>query len=136
MRSKIKCVVAAASLAVGVLTFFEARPAGAHDVFDWTDEGCLRALHRSDIGGLDYRTYSNGTTTCDGDNNWAGRVKDDHATSDGYCVRAVLDGVLMATSCNSSGSGLHFTDPQQDWYAWTCITESNGSARCTENWNF
>jgi hypothetical protein len=136
MRSTIRRVAAMTTLAVVALVFSQAIPADAHDYVEWGGEGCLHYLHRPDIGSLDYKIYS-GSTTCDGDNNWAGKVKDDHATSDGYCVRAVLQGIVMTVSCDSGGSNLHFTDPSpQDGYAWTCITESNGSARCADNFNF
>jgi hypothetical protein len=136
MRTKIRRVVAVVGLVIGVMTLVQAAPASAHDGAEWGGDSCLHYLHGSYIGSITYKTYSNGTTTCDGDNNYNGKVRDDHATSDGYCVRAVLDNVLMTTSCSSSGSNFQFTDPQQDWYAWTCMTETSGDYLCTDNWNF
>jgi hypothetical protein len=119
-------------MVLGVMTFYGAAPASADNLVEWFGDGCLNQLHRNDIGGL----YANAGTCNGADNFWGGRVRDDHATSDGFCVRAVLDGVLMAASCDAAGTAFLFNDPQGNSNATTCITETNGSSRCASNVSF
>ena len=118
---------------VAALLLSGANPAAAHTATTWQlADGCLLSLHDNAIGSL---TANSGT--CDGqDNYWAGRVRDDHATSDGFCVRAVLQGILMATSCNSTGTSFTFLDPNSNSNATTCIEESSGQFNCASNTGF
>jgi hypothetical protein len=131
--SRLRRIAAAGAVVAGAMTLFGVAPASAHDSWIVRPDGCLQQLHTPWIGGLDYVAG-----TCDGrDNYWRGRVRDDHATNDGSCVRAVLDNVVMAVSCNSSGAGFTFFDPQGNSNAWTCMTETNSPEfDCSDNWDF
>jgi hypothetical protein len=91
----------------------------------WDSKGCLLSLFESDIGSL---TATSGT--CDGDNFWRGTVKDNQATHDGHCVSAWLDGILMATSCNSSGFSFTFHDPQGNHSAFTQVCLDSVRSKC------
>lgn len=99
---------------------FSGGAAQAHNIVDWTASGCLQHLHRNDIGGLD-RVQG----TCDHDNYWRGTVKDNHATSDGHCVVAILDDIVMGVSCNTGGQTFTFHDPQRNFSAFTWICDDN-----------
>ncbi|WP_125803850.1 hypothetical protein [Actinoplanes sp. ATCC 53533] len=97
-------------------------PAQAHDYVSWTGSGCLLNLHRNVVGGLDSIA---GTCNAPGDNYWRGTVKDNHAPSDGHCVFAELDGIVMASSCSSGGTTFTFLDPQRNQSAPTWICRSD-----------
>jgi len=125
---RLVAVAAAALFSIAIFTV----PAQAHDYVAWTGSGCLLNLHRNVVGGLD-----SASGTCDGDNYWRGTVKDNHAPSDGHCVYAELDGIVMAHSCNSSGTFFTFLDPQRDKSAFTWICRSdNVYCRGATNINF
>jgi hypothetical protein len=130
----IRRVVLVGSLVLGAVTFVGPAPAGAHTDYHHFADDCLDFFHVSSIGSI---THNPGT--CDGADNWyVGRVRDDHATSDGSCVRAVLQEIVMAVSCTSGGAGFSYQDPQpRDNSALTCMTETNsGDASCTYNRGF
>ena len=130
----IRRVVMVGSLVFGALTFGGPAPADAHTAYSHFADDCLDFFHVSYIGSIE-----DNPGTCDGADNWyVGRVRDDHATSDGSCVRAVLQEIVMAVSCNSGGAGFSYLDPQpRDNYALTCMTETNsGDAACTFNEGF
>jgi hypothetical protein len=108
-------------LVVGAVMGWLAMPAEAHTKSARGTDGCLLLHHNDDYGGLDAASG-----TCTGqDNYWAAHLADDHATSDGYCVKAVLDGVLMAYSCDSAGINFTFHDPQLNSNANTCLDKGS-----------
>lgn len=125
--------------AVGVLSLlalaFVGVPARAHNIITWTGSGCLLTLHDNLIGGLDSVV---GTCNAPSDNFWRGTVKDDHATIDGHCVTAILDGIIMAVSCNAGGTTFTFQDPQGNRNAPTFICHHDNFGFCTgaDNFNF
>jgi hypothetical protein len=103
-RGAVLAVVAVLGLFIG------AAPAYAY--VNYTSNGCVLSMGITSpqpIGSI--RAVSG---TCDGDNVYRAKVYDDIATSDGYCVVAKLQGITMATSCNSTGTSFTFTDPDGD----------------------
>jgi hypothetical protein len=111
---------------------FSGGSAQAHNIVSWTGNGCLLQLHRNDIGALNARSG-----TCDHDNYWRGTVYDNHAPNDGHCVVAILDGIVMAASCNTSGNSFTFLDPQRNYSAFTWICDDDYVAcRGATNVNF
>lgn len=129
----IRRIVMVGSLVFGALTFVGPAPTDAHTDYHHFADRCLDFFHISSIGSI---THNPGT--CDGADNWyVGRVRDDHATNDGSCVRAVLQEIVMTVSCNSSGSRFSYLDPDRNNSALTCMTETNSNdAACTHNEGF
>lgn len=118
--AQLRRLAAVAALAVLGLLIAGA-PAQAHT--GWTKTGaCLLNLHMQQAGGLDSVA---GTCNAPGDNYWRGTIKDNHAPSDGFCTFAELDGIIMASSCNASGSTFTFLDPQRNQSAFTWVCRSD-----------
>ncbi|MET8525811.1 hypothetical protein [Micromonospora sp. NPDC005172] len=100
-RGAVVAVVAVLGLFIG------AAPAYAY--VNYTSNGCVLSMGITSPQAIGTIRAASGT--CDGDNVYRATVYDDIATSDGYCVVAKLQGITMATSCNSSGTSFTFTDP-------------------------
>lgn len=115
--SVVLCVIVA-----GVLV--PASPASADAGFQHNANNCLLTMFESTIGSL--AETSDG---CDVVNNvYKGRVKDDMQPSGGHCVKAVLQGITMAVSCDSAGFGFTYTDPDANFSATTQVWLSDNSA--------
>lgn len=116
----LKQALAVAAISLVAFATFGASPAQAHTIVVRTTAGCLLQAHHNSIGALNANSG-----TCDRDNFWVGRVFDNHATNDGHCVTAILDGIRMADSCNASGNGFTFLDPQRNSSAFTRLCWTN-----------
>lgn len=137
-RLLIRGLVVAAMLVGAVVGF--APSADAHTGTSKTANGCLISIHNQAIGSI---SRADAETCATRDNYFRGRVRDDHAPSDGSCVYAEFTdtltgpGVIMASSCNSSGTGFTFLDPQRNFRSWTWVCRSRDDV-CygTQNINY
>lgn len=110
-------------LAVALLSFiFGTLPAQAS--VRYTADGCILSMRIDSPQAIGSIVAKSGT--CDRDNVYRATVYDNVATNDGYCVRAVMQGIVMAVSCNASGTSFTFTDPDGDRNAttWVCLATS------------
>ncbi|RSM86231.1 hypothetical protein DMH04_13710 [Kibdelosporangium aridum] len=96
----------------------------AYAAVSYTPDGCILSM-RID-GAIRIGSIVARSGTCDRDNVYRATVYDNVATNDGYCVRAVMQGIIMAVSCNASGTPFTFTDPDGDRTAstWVCLATS------------